>query len=127
MTAQQYISRHWKKKTIKMMAEESGFTEQQLRYACRLLDITPISERDMKEAVVLDNYQRMTQGEIAEKYNISLSTIIDICDHWGIKCITQHARQPTPEPGWKPPTSFWDRIAANGVEEWKREHMTDEI
>jgi len=131
MTPREYVEKNWKKKTVPMMARDSGFTKWQIIYACESLGIEPISERDLKTAVVLDNYEKLSGQEICKLFNISWSTLKDICKDYGIECLSPaesrrlQEKQTTKAEVRK--LSFWDRIRLYEREEWKREHINRDI
>lgn len=103
MTDQEYILSHWKKKTVKQMAEESGIPEQKIRNFLSHNDITPTSEKDLATAFILDHYETMTPKQIAAELKVTVQYVSVICKEWGIKCF---------KPGKKenpvPKKSFWD-------------------
>lgn len=121
MTIEEYVLKNWKRKTLYMMVDDSGFSYGRLYTTCRKLGVEPTTDADLKDAAVLDNYKTLTQAEIAEKFGMTVGHVSTICNKWGITCITPKEKREAELKKDKPRTSFWDWI-----KKYEKDEMRDE-
>jgi hypothetical protein len=125
---EQYVTANWKRKTVKMMVQESGYSDGSIRKACAELGIDPISERELKEKIVLSNCDTMTAADILRNFGIAFRVIQEICEKWGVKCVPSYG--PGRRVADNPKTdlskmTFSQRLRFWEVKEWKAEHIKD--
>lgn len=128
MTPEEYILKWWKKKTVKMMAEDLGLKPEQVGYILHKHGISPISGFDLKSSIVLDHHESMTVAEIEKEFNIPAAIISVICRRWGIHCIKagekkrlqEKTNEPEPEKPHDPTKTFWNHIKPSESFEGRR-------
>jgi hypothetical protein len=82
---EEYILKHWKSNTVAMMADQLNLTPAIVRNAAKKMGIDPISPKDLKVAFILDNYERLSQEEMAECLECTKSTVGDLLDEYGLR------------------------------------------